>query len=322
MNRIPVVIFSGFLGSGKTTLLLKLLTESKKHDFNYAVLINERGKVDLDGLLVSKSFDSEKIDSLLDGCICCSKKSEISQRIDALLQKKPDVIFIELTGVANPEEVANTLNEREIIAKVELKSIITVLDAEFLLDAHSCAFKETLYHQLESANHVVINKMDLVSESAGDEIKRILKERNSAAEIEFAQFGDIDFVNLLKQIFSTNNVKPYSPDKGNSQQKNYSSMTTLVLPANRSLTKAAVEGFLTRHADKIVRAKGFVQILEDGGNTSYLIQYSGVKRMEWKPESSNQYFLILIGIDLDSSPLKSEWLHIIGYQTELVKEFF
>ncbi|MFJ7729097.1 CobW family GTP-binding protein [Neobacillus sp. NPDC097160] len=318
MNRIPVVILSGFLGSGKTTLLLKLLTETKKYDFNYAVLINERGKVDVDGLLVSKSFDSEKIDSLLDGCICCSKKSEITQSIDALLQKKPDVIFIELTGVANPEEVANTLNEREIIAKVELKSIITVLDAEFLLDAHSHAFKDTLYYQLECANHVVINKMDLVRESAGDEIKKIIKKRNSAAEIEFAQFGDIDFEKLLKHIFSTNNVKQHSPDKGNSMQKNYSSMTTLVLPADRSLTKAAVKGFLTRHADKIVRAKGFVQILEEGKTTSNLFQYSGVRRMEWKSESSDQYFLILIGIDLDSGTLKSEWLKTIGAQPEFV----
>lgn len=318
MDRIPVVMVSGFLGSGKTTLLVNLLTETKKRNLNYAVLINERGKVDVDGLLVSKSFDREKIESLLDGCICCSKKSEISYSIDALLQKKPDIIFIELTGVANPEEVASALNEREIIAKVELKSIITVLDAEFLLDDHSRTFKETLFHQLECADHIVINKLDLVKPSIVDEIRKVVKQRNSVAKIEYARFGGIDFEKLLKQIFSDNQVKQHRPNKGYGLERNYSSMTTLVLPADRSLNKADVEGFFVRHADKIVRAKGFVWILEGSGNTSYLIQYSGVKRIEWKPESSDQYFMILIGIDLDSSSVKSEWLKIIGSQTEVV----
>lgn len=176
MSRIPVVLLSGFLGSGKTTLLLKMLSESKEIGLNYAVLINERGKLDIDGLLVSKQFDHEKIESLLDGCICCSKKSEIARSMDALIQKKPDVIFIELTGVAIPEEIAKSLNEREVIAKVELKSIMTVIDAEFFLDSKSHKFQDTIFHQLECANHIVVNKIDLVKKSVGEGINEAIKK--------------------------------------------------------------------------------------------------------------------------------------------------
>ncbi|SDM40948.1 GTP-binding protein [Bacillus sp. OK048] len=320
MSRIPVVLLSGFLGSGKTTLLLKMLSQSKEMGLNYAVLINERGKLDIDGLLVSKQFDHEKIESLLDGCICCSKKSEIARSMEVLLQKKPDAIFIELTGVANPEEVAKMLNEREVIAKVELKNIMTIIDAEFFLDTKSNDFQDTIFHQLECANHIVVNKIDLVEKSVCEEINEAINKRNPSAKVEFAMYGEIDFEKLLQQVMTTENKKESRINKNIKQRPtSYASMTTLVLPVAHSLKKTIIESFFTKYADKIVRAKGFVPILEDRGTTSYLMQYSGVKRIDWQLESSEQYYLILIGIDLDTSALKSEWLKLFELQTELVK---
>ncbi|MBT2605207.1 GTP-binding protein [Bacillus sp. ISL-53] len=315
MNRTPVVILSGFLGSGKTTLLLKMLSKSQSMGLNYAVLINERGKVDIDGLLVSKKFNNRKIESLLGGCICCSKKSEIAHSIDTLLQNKPDIIFIELTGVANPEEVANTLNEKEMIAKVELRSIITIVDAEFFLNEKSHDFQEMLLHQLACANHIVVNKMDLVQQCLAEEVKKNIRNKNNSAHIEIAEFGNINFEQFLTRISSAKHIKQLSTDKEMRQKTSYSSMSTLVLPNDRPLSKSDIEHFLTKHASQIIRAKGFVQIFEDGKTTPYLVQYSGVKRVEWSPEYAERYFFILIGIDLDTITLKREWLQMVGSQT-------
>lgn len=314
MNRVPVVILGGFLGSGKTTLLLQMLDESKKRGLNYAVLVNERGKVDLDGLLISKKVESEKIESLLDGCICCTKKSEIAHSIDLLLKNRPDIIFIELTGVANPNEVANVLNEREVIAKVELKSIISMIDAEYLLRSYSEEFQQTLLNQLECASHIVVNKIDLVEKSNIEEIKMMIKDRNSIAQTESAVFGKIQFDQIFKTIFSINKITHLQPKKF-SENKAFSSMTTLVLPCDKPLAKEEVENFFTKHTNNIIRGKGFIKIYENGGETAYLIQYSGINRVEWKLEKPERYFLILIGIDLDSSSIKNDWLEINGTQT-------
>lgn len=133
-------------------------------------------------------------------------------------------------------------------------------------------------------------------------------------------YGDIDFEKLLQQIMTTEDIKESRLNKNIMQRPTaYASLTTLVLPVARSLKRTVIESFFTRHADKIVRAKGFVQISEDGRTTSYLMQYSGVKRIDWKLESSEQYYLILIGVDLDTSALKSEWLNLFEFQNELIK---
>lgn len=312
MKRIPVVILSGFLGSGKTTFLLKLLTEVNKRGMNYSVLINERGKVDIDGLLVSQEFDEKKIESLLDGCICCSKKSEISQSIDSLLQKKPDIIFIELTGVANAEEVAFALNEKEIIAKVKLNSIITVVDAEFILSTHSEEYEGIISQQLECATHIVVNKMDLVRPSQKQEIQILMNELNTNANIEYAIQGELDFEILLSTIAdsSINSERKFATKRAY-QETEFSSMTTMGLQITRPIVQTRVEEFFSRHSESIVRAKGFVSLIEEGEEVPYLLQYSGVKRLDWKPGNTNDYNLVLIGIDLDSTLLREDWKKIV-----------
>ena len=49
-KRIPVTILTGFLGAGKTTLLNYILKQ--QHGYKFAVIVNEMGKIGVDGALV------------------------------------------------------------------------------------------------------------------------------------------------------------------------------------------------------------------------------------------------------------------------------
>ena len=49
MNPVPVTILTGFLGAGKTTLLNYILKQN--HGYKFAVIINEVGKIGIDGAL-------------------------------------------------------------------------------------------------------------------------------------------------------------------------------------------------------------------------------------------------------------------------------
>ena len=163
--KIPVIILSGFLGSGKTTLLLSMLKESKGRGVQSGVLMNELGKRDVDGYIVQEHMGTS-VEKLLDGCVCCSRKEELLDSLLVLINRRPDVIYIELTGVADPEEIEKTLLEASLREKLVLHYTVTMLDAENTLEYNSrlSADKQlirTMRKQVTTADLIVINKSDL-----------------------------------------------------------------------------------------------------------------------------------------------------------------
>jgi Putative GTPases (G3E family) len=131
-----VYILTGYLGSGKTTLLQKLLAYLRKQDGQVVVLMNEMGEEDIDGeQLQGYGFPVKK---LLDGCICCSIQGELTEGLQEILSTiNPDHILIETTGVADPVDVVDALTHPELYDRMELKGIVSVVDASRFRDLNS-----------------------------------------------------------------------------------------------------------------------------------------------------------------------------------------
>ena len=88
-DRVPVTIITGFLGSGKTTLVNHILTE--KHGLRLAVIENEFGEIGVDDLLIksNRKYESdEEIVEMLNGCICCTVRTDLIQLIKKMLITK------------------------------------------------------------------------------------------------------------------------------------------------------------------------------------------------------------------------------------------
>lgn len=76
--KVPVTIITGFLGSGKTTLVNHILTET--HGLKLAVIENEFGSVGVDdqSIKANRKYDTdEKIVEMLNGCICCTVRTDL-----------------------------------------------------------------------------------------------------------------------------------------------------------------------------------------------------------------------------------------------------
>ncbi|WP_433943252.1 CobW family GTP-binding protein [Paenibacillus sp. SN-8-1] len=181
---IPVYILSGFLGSGKTTLLQQLITYWKNQGLRPAVVMNEIGDVNLDGLLVEEQVPMAE---MLSGCICCSIRADLSSEMSELIaREQPDVVVIEATGAANPMEVLDAVAEVALYQKLEIMPMITVVDAPHLLELSRTQKGKTyrlMQDQIRCGSVLILNKIDRVDHDEVDELGKQLASWNSFAKI-------------------------------------------------------------------------------------------------------------------------------------------
>src|SRR5215470_19446772 len=161
MHSVAVDILTGFLGSGKTALLRHVLDHGLRGK-PVAVIMNEIGEIGIDGRVVTGLSAVEKMVELSSGCICCSIDD---YRFDLAIQEiiataRPHLIIIESTGLADPEPLAYRVKN----AGLGLDAVITVVDAENA-DRH-LAEADVARAQIEAADFLVVNKLDLVAPEA------------------------------------------------------------------------------------------------------------------------------------------------------------
>lgn len=153
-----VILISGFLGSGKTTLLKRILTWDDDLS-GTVVLVNEFGAVGIDGSLLKDS--GSDVVELASGCICCTLAADLRQSLHGILKRfNPSRVLIEASGVADPVSIRTTLFGKDFSEKLKLRQIITVLDAD-LWEGREI-FGPLFYHQLDLADLILLNKVDLL----------------------------------------------------------------------------------------------------------------------------------------------------------------
>ncbi|RXJ04623.1 GTP-binding protein [Anaerobacillus alkaliphilus] len=316
MSRVPVFILSGFLGSGKTTLLKRMLLASHKKGLKPAILMNELGSTDTDGQIISEG-SNDILEKLLDGCICCSKKNEVVSCIENLLIQNPDVVFIELTGVANPEEVVDSITEPQLIDKLYVEKIITILDSENILEYNSIlaadkVIVETNRRQIEVADMLVMNKIDLITSSKKEKIEKMIKKHNGSSPIYYTSYSDIDvdslYVNLKPvkrktMMIRIGKEKAVHHHHHHNQNSSFSRINTISIPIKQVTSTKVIEKFLKKWQPNLLRAKGYVPIKDQT-----LLMQSVIKRTTWEATNyEGDYYLVLIGINLDEANIKREW---------------
>lgn len=189
---IPVTIVTGFLGSGKTTLLSSLIASKqtqRRHSRRLALLINEFGEVAIDGALMRDSaekningHDQIRIHNFPHGLIAYGDDELFIPTMRAIAARRANVdhVLIETSGLALPTAIMEILQGAELAADFILDATLAVVDTPLLLsdqfehanttdNAQTTAANSVaslFEQQLEYADVVVLNKIDLLDENA------------------------------------------------------------------------------------------------------------------------------------------------------------
>ena len=163
VTNIPTNLVMGFLGVGKTTAILDLLKHKQKNE-NWAVLVNEFGKIGIDGAIYTAAGVTVK--EIAGGCLCCAVGLPFQVSINRLLKEvRPDRLLIEPTGLGHPKKVLNMLVSGPNKEVLDVRASICLVDPEKLKDSRYTTH-ENFIDQIALSDVLVANKMDLADQEA------------------------------------------------------------------------------------------------------------------------------------------------------------
>lgn len=251
--RTPITVITGPLGSGKTTLLRYLLdTVSQK----IAILMNEFGEIAIDSKIIEGK--NIRMTELGGGCVCCSLAGEFEAAVNEIIETvKPEAIVVETTGVAEPDALVFDIQEE--LSAVRLDGVVTVVDADALVKYPQVGHTNRL--QIEGADLMLLNKVDLVDESELTAIEQKLNRINETAPIIRTKRGRVD-TDLLFGIAKERIQKP--PHHVHQPEFDSFSYSSPAL-----FDRECFEAFADRLNTDVYRAKGFVRFPE----TTYLFNF-------------------------------------------------
>lgn len=311
----PVTILTGFLGSGKTTFLNALMASNP--DKRYAIIENEIGKINVDGMLVSKNYD--QLIELQNGCLCCTLNDDLYGALEILHGQTDDFdeLIIECTGLALPATVVEPFTVHPIFKKYfPLKRTICMVDAELIED--QLEERDEALRQLTAADAIVINKTNFVQSDYVLHLRQRLGALNPLAKIFQEELkGTFPFMQLEKVTYSI-------PKTLFSIIKNGVKQSTGITPklgvsynhhsdvAVRTYTFEGEFNFLHlylglsrlvgKHRDKIYRMKGVgykvdeeKRIVVQAVGARVDMDYGG----SWKEDDDRRNTMVFIGKDID-----------------------
>jgi G3E family GTPase len=231
--KTPVTLLGGFLGSGKTSLLKHLL--ENQEGVRIGVVVNDMAAVNIDAALIRRYDKGEiEIAELENGCVCCSAVDDLfTAATNMVMRSREDNfehIVIELSGVGEPEAVKRNWVvglqcSMPVALRTEVKQTVTVVDSSTFsrdwLDTREAQERnepvdhenpdvtnkarlepvgQLLAEQVELADVVLLNKIDIATQEEMETTDQIVHALNKKAKLLRAEYGRVSPKKVLPPV--------------------------------------------------------------------------------------------------------------------------
>jgi len=293
---LPVIALTGFLGSGKTTLLKHWLTSSPHPPERSVLVINDFGPVNIDAALLGAL--PYELRSIAGGCVCCTSYGELIDELDRLADEDIDIVWLETSGLAEPEEVLDHLTDPQLRGRVEVHRLVQVIDAASY--PGSWRHRALEEGQIRFADILVLNKADLVPPEKLEMLEGQLRALNDQAELVVSEHGGANPDSLWSSIEIHRGPSADSCKEHACGPAAATHFVPLPEPVSRELLLQQTSALPA----EVARAKGLVKLQEDS-QTLYALQFV-----------QGQASSIVLPIDDIPAPLPPTGLVLIGPQLD------
>ena len=259
MNKIPVNIITGFLGAGKTTAIINLLRQ-KTSDEQWAIIINEFGKISIDTQTLQSSTVAGNVYDISGGCICCSAKGYFHENLTEIVNTgKYSRIIIEPSGLGGVDMVSEIVESNDYLI---LMPKICLVDIQLMKNER--IQRLPIYrNQITKSEIIIFTKCDLVNNKL-DELDLIDKFNEFYPNKNIQEFALISMLlnGYIKSGTAKNNYRLLSSEKNNLEDSNY--QKKMLNFENAIVFDAEKLAIILGKYPEILRAKG--HIITDNNN--------------------------------------------------------
>ena len=282
VGRTPLTLITGSLGSGKTTLLKRILEQADTAVARLAIIMNEFGEIAIDGRVIQG--ENIQIVELAGGCVCCSMTGEFEAAVREVLEKiHPEWIVVEATGVAEADALVYEVEDN--LPEIRLDSVVSIIDAYLSIRYPHVGY--TTRTQIESADIMLINKIDLITDEEISQVEAQVRQYNESAVMLRTVKCDFDTRLLFGPDIEKKRPVALVPH-GKSQFQSFTYTTDAFV--NEAKFRQLAAGL----PPSVIRAKGFVRFEEGGRLFNYV-----AGRFDLEPFPAEQTQLVFIGRDLE-----------------------